>query len=168
MNLTNDERLALLVAIDKKLNAKKDGLLTEAKATARAELMDANDSIGADRKAIIANGEKVGEVGLSYASAKPVILADRMADALSYLADIDLVETIPAKGWESHFKAVGENVVCLDTGEFVDWAIWELSRVKCAAVRGCEPQKVLDALSTKLGGGAEVAGLLMGGDLYDK
>lgn len=168
MNLTNDEKLALLVAVDKKLNAKKDGLLTEAKATARAELMEANDSIGADRKAIMANGEKVGEVGLSYASAKPVILADRMADAIAYLADIDLVETIPAKGWESHFKAVGENVICLDTGEFVDWAIWELSRVKCAAVRGCEPQKVLDALSAKLGGGAEVAGLLMGGDLYDK
>ena len=168
MNLTNDERLALLVAIDKKLNSKKDGLLTEAKATARAELMDANDSIGADRKAIMANGEKVGEVGLSYASAKPVILADRMADAIAYLADIDLVETIPAKGWESHFKAVGENVICLDTGEFVDWAIWELSRVKCAAVRGCEPQKVLDALSAKLGCGTEITGLLMGGDLYDK
>ena len=168
MNLTNDEQLALLVAIDKKLNNRKDGLLTEAKATAKAELMDANESIGADRKAIMVNGEKVGEVGLSYATAKPVILADRMADALAYLADIDLVETTPAKGWESHFKVVDENVICLDTGEFVDWVIWEPSRVKCATVRGCEPQKVLDALSAKLGSRAEVAGLLMGGDLYDK
>lgn len=162
-NLTRDERLAFYIALDKKLNDRRTGILSLMKEDARAELMESYSEIGADRKAIMANGVKVGDMSLTYNSSKPCILADRMEEALDFLEDLDMVERKPKKDWESRFKAIDGRVFCTETGEFVDWAIWQPSSVKCATVRGCKPQDVLDALAPKLNyGSMEFYGLLMG------
>lgn len=159
---TSDERLAFCVALDKRLNNRKDGILTTLKEDSRAELMASFAEMGADRKAIIANGEKVGDVSLSYSTAKPCILADRQQAALDYLEQLGMVERVPKKGWESLFASDGDEVVCTETGEVVDWATWQPSGVRCATVRGCDPDKVVKALKGKLASGAAVVGLLGG------
>lgn len=144
--LDKDSRLALLTALDKQIAPQ----LKEAKAEARQELLDLNRESGADRKAIMVNGAKVGEVGCSYSKAKPFIIDN--AKAIEYLRELGLTEEVPKSGWEEHFALVGDGIACSDTGEIVDFLAWEPSRVKTAAVRGCKPQDVLDALAPQLDG----------------
>ena len=62
MEITKDEQLAFLCALDKRVAP----ALKEAKNEARAEIMDAYAENGTDRKAILVGGEKVGEVGISF------------------------------------------------------------------------------------------------------
>ena len=81
MELTNDEQLALLVAMDKRLKPALD----DAKSEARARLMDGFGKTGDDRHAIRVGTEKVGEVGISYSKAEPVITADKREEAMDFL-----------------------------------------------------------------------------------
>lgn len=146
MNLTDSEKLALLVALDKRVKPQ----LGEMKDSARQSLIEAQAQDGTDRRAIMVGGTKVGEVGVSYSKAAPYIRTERMADAISCLAELGLVETVPAKGWESHFTFAGGKVICTDTGEAVEWAGWEPSRAKTAAIRGCKPEDVMEAFGERL------------------
>lgn len=156
--LTDDERLAVLKAIDKGMKPVRE----ELESAARTELIDRFREDGTDRRAIIAGGVKVGEVGLSYSKPKPYIMMGHETDAISFLEELGLTETVPVKGWESHFSRAGDAVVCSDTGEIVDWAAWQPKEVRTAAVRGCNPQEVMDAMAGRLQG-ANVEQLLLGG-----
>ena len=49
------------------------------------------------------------------------------------------------------------------SAELIDWLEWTPSRAKGASVRGCEPEKVLPALTAKLGPGG-IAAMLGGPD----
>ena len=49
------------------------------------------------------------------------------------------------------------------SAELIDWLEWTPSRAKGASMRGCAPEKVLPALTAKLGTGG-IAALLEGGD----
>ncbi len=158
MRLTNSERLALLVALDKQIKPALD----DAKDYERQSLLEANADDGTDRRAIMVNGVKVGEVGVSYTKAAPYIRPERMNDAIECLAEIGLVDTVPAKGWESHFTYAGGRVICTDTGETVDWAGWEPSAAKSASVRGCKPEDVMEAFGERLTAVDPIA--LLGGD----
>ena len=158
--LTDDERLALLKAIEHQMKPIKE----ELEGDARRGLMERFGEDGTDRRAIIAGGQKVGEVGISYNKPRPYIYKDREAEALDYLESIGLVERTPAKGWESHFKNAGGYVICTDTGEMVDSIGWQGKEPKNAAIRGCEPEEVREALRAQLQGGDELA-LLEGGGL---
>lgn len=153
MNVTKDEQLALLSAIDKRLAP----ALKEAKDEARQDLMERCAQDGTDRRAILVGGEKVGEVGISYSKAAPFIYKERMADALDFLRQVGLVEESPAKGWESDFELIGGNVVYKPTGEVVDWAGWSPKAAKTAAVRGCKPEDVARAFGPRLAGVDAVA-----------
>lgn len=153
--LTNDERLALLAAIDRKVAP----ALKEAKAEACAELMDRCAEDGTDRRAVMVDGRKVGTVGVSYAKERPAIID--MPEALACLRGMGLVEEAPARGWEGHFANVAGTVVAKETGEAVEWAVWEPQRPKGAAVRVDDPQKVLDAFGARLSG--DPLALLEGG-----
>lgn len=146
MELDGDERLALLAAIDKRVAP----LLRQAKDDARAALMEACERDGTDRRAVRVGGEKVGEVGVSYAPAHPAIID--MGAALESLRPMGLVVEAPAKGWEEHFTTAGGAVVAKESGEIADWAVWEPKRPKGAAVRGCAPEDVLGAFGARLGG----------------
>lgn len=146
--LTSDERLALLVALDKQLKPQLD----DAKQEAKYQLMESFETTGADRKAILVDGTKVGEVGMSYSTAKPVPKIGYESDFLDYLESLGLTERTPVKGWEKQFSRAGDSVIHTNSGEIADCMEWEPSRVKSAAVRGCKPDDVLNALQGKLAG----------------
>ena len=146
MEITKDERLAFLAALEKRVKP----ALEDAKAEARAEIMDRYAEDGTDRKAILVGGEKVGEVGISYSKAAPYIYREQMADALEFLRQVGLVQEAPAKGWEQSFDLIGGKVVYKPTGEVVEWAGWNPKAAKTAAVRGCKPEDVMRAFGPRL------------------
>lgn len=158
MNITDSERLALLTALEKRLRPQ----LASAKDAARQSLLEAQAVDGTDRRAIMVNGVKVGDMSVSYSEPAPYIMADRRKDAIECLAELGLVDTVPAKGWESHFTYAGGRVICTDTGETVDWAGWEPSAAKSASVRGCKPEDVMEAFGERLTAVDTIA--LLGGD----
>lgn len=157
MEITKDEQLAFLTALDKRLKPALD----DAKAEARQEIMDRYAEDGTDRKAILVGGEKVGEVGISYSKAAPYIYRERMADALDFLRQVGLVTETPAKGWETKFDLIGGQVVYKPTGEVVEWAGWNPKAAKTAAVRGCKPEDVMRAFGPRLAS-VDVVALLDG------
>lgn len=147
MAITKDEKLALLVAIDKRVTP----ALRYAKDEARAEIMGRYAEDGTDRRAILVGGEKVGEVGVSYSKPAPYIYREQMPAALDFLRSVGLVEEAPAKGWETQFDLIGGQVVYKPTGEVVEWAGWQPKAAKSAAVRGCKPEDVMRAFGQRLG-----------------
>lgn len=155
--LTSDEKLALLEAMMKKLKP----LLDEAKGEAKLELMEMCRQMGVDRKAIMVGEQKVGEIGITYSTAKPAIVPGREKEALDYLAEMGLVDYVPKKGWEKAFAKAGDTVVDSESGEICDFLYWEPSIAKTAALRGCKPDAVLEAIQPKLEGG-DILGLLEG------
>lgn len=157
MQLTNDEQLALLSAMDKRIKPALD----DAKSAARNALLEDFQQTGNDRHAILVAGQKVGDVGISYSKAQPVIKSDQMAEALAFLGSLGLTETSPAKGWENHFAKAGDDIICTDTGEVVGFLLWQPSMAKTAAVRGCKPEDVLTAFQGQLPT-EEIIGLLKG------
>ena len=160
MDYTQDERLAVLTAMQKQI----EPALKEAKGIARQEIMDGFAETHTDRRAIIVGDDKVGEIGISYSKAAPVILKERMDEAVAFLDSIGMVDIVPKKGWEAHFAKAGDKVVCTDTGEMVDWAMWCPKSPKTAAVRGCAPEDVMQALGPRVEG-MSAAALLGDGEL---
>lgn len=149
--MTEDERLALLAALDKRVGP----ALKEAKADAQRALLERCREDGTDRRAVLVGGVKVGEVGISYAKERFTIVNE--AQALECLREMGLTREVPRDGWESAFAYVGGEVVAKETGEAVTWAIWEPSRPKGASVRIKEPQVVLDAFGGRLVGADPLA-----------
>ena len=47
-------------------------------------------------------------IGISYSKAAPVILKERMDEAVAFLDSIGMVDIVPKKGWEAHFAKAGE------------------------------------------------------------
>ena len=151
MELTKDERLIVMEGINKILNDKKAGLLTEAKAEARSELLELHETMGVDRRALMSGNTKLGEVGISYSKAKPFIFGERKEEALAFLLENELAEITPKRGWEEHFARSADGGIFLtDTGEFVDWAGWDEGGAKSASIRGCNPDEILNAMGNKL------------------
>lgn len=157
MEITRDEELAFLKALQKQVKARLDTLEAEAK----DEVMRGFIDDGRDRRPIIIEGVKVGEISLSYSKPKAAIRPGFERDALTYLDSCGLVEYKPATGWEKRFARVGSQVVDQDTGEVVEWAEWIPAVASTAAIRGCKPQDVLNALGAKLQS-LPIAGLLEG------
>lgn len=155
MELTRDEELAMLTALSKRVKERLDELKGEAKLA----LMDMNAEQGIDRRAIRANGQKVGEVGITYASPGPVIDPARQSQAMDYLRELGLVAESPKRGWEKRFAKAGDGVMDVETGELVDFLEWSPGYPKFATIRGCEPGTVLEAMQDRIGG-ESVIGLL--------
>ena len=148
VELTRDEELAILEALNKRIKSRLDELKSETK----YELIEAYAQDGTDRRSIRANGANVGKVSMKFSKAKPVIRAGMNAEALDALECLGLVDYVPSKGWEKHFTHVGDNVYCDLTGELVDWAEWQQELPISAMITGCKPEDVLEALQTKLQG----------------
>lgn len=149
MNITPDEKLALLVAMDKQLKPELDN----AKAEARQALLEGFEETHADRRAVMVGTEKVGEVGISFSTARPYMLPDREEDALAYLSQHGLTVEKPCNGWEKGFKYVDGHVIDNYTGEDVsDLFGWQPSTAKTASVRGCKPADVAEAFQGRLSG----------------
>lgn len=153
MELTKDESLAFYEALNKWLNDKKKGVLTEAKAEARNELLGMFNENGVNRRALMCGNVQVGEIGVSFSKPRPYIFGERMEEALGFLLENGLAEIKPKTGWEDAFKRLPDgSIILAETGEFVDWLGWDDGGAKTATVRGCKPEDVLGALAPKLAG----------------
>lgn len=144
--ITTDEKLALLTVIDKTVKRELD----EAKLKARQQLLELAEQGLADRKPILVNGQKVGEVGASYAKPKPVIIDE--VQALKFLQEHGLTVQQPVAGWEKFFAKAGDVVVFTDSGEVANGIQWEEARPKGATVRVPDNQAVIDAFGERLTG----------------
>lgn len=154
--MTRDERLALMVAVEKAIKPQ----VADAKAEAKAELLEAYERDHTDRRALVVGDEKVGEVGIVRRASKPRIAPGREAEALSYLRSKGLTVEVPSEGWERRFAQAANHAYDVETGEMVDWLEWEPQPLS-ASVRGCRPEDVAAAFGARLGS-ASVAGLLGG------
>ena len=154
--LTRDERLAVLVAMEKVLETQVE----EAKAEARDDLVAEFARTYSKSRPLFAGGEQVGKVSVKIADAKPQIAAGREAEAMEYLRKRKLTEERPAKGWERRVAVEGGHVLDPVTGEVLGFFVAVPPKVT-AAVTGCEPGKVAQALGPALSG-QTVAGLLAG------
>lgn len=155
-NLTNDEYLALVVAVDKTVAARAK----EAKNAACADLVGQAIDGQSDRRPVMVGGVKVGEIGASYSKPAPVITD--MKKAIEELRAKGLTQEVPVKGWEDYYTSLAGLVADKDTGELVEWAEWEPKRVKGAAVRIPDAQAVLDAFGTRIADAGGALALLEG------
>lgn len=142
MEMTKNEKLAFLKALEKMV--KKE--LSVIEAEAKDEVMAGYIRDGRDRYSIIIGDAKVGEIGLSYSKAKPAIKPGCELAALVYLGEHGLTELKPVKDWEKRFERIGFNIVDKETGEVVDWAEWLPKTANTAAIRDCKPEDVIPAL----------------------
>ena len=154
--LTRDERLALLVAMENVLKPQVEAAKDEARDDMVAEFARTYSK----SRALFAGGEKVGTVSVRLGSAKPQIAAGREDEAMEWLRKRKLTEERPAKGWEGHVAVAGGKVLDPVTGEVLGFFVAVPPKVT-AAVTGCEPGKVAEALGPALSG-QTVAGLLAG------
>lgn len=141
--MTDDERLALLTAISKNIDAE----LKQLKSAAKAELNEIMYDTGADRKPIKIGDEKVGEIALTYHKPCPVII-DHDA-SIDYLRDLGLTKEVPISGWESCFSRCGEKVVHTDSGEICDFMQWQGRIPNYAKITGCDAVDVKNSLESK-------------------
>lgn len=148
MELSKYEELALLKAYKTKV----DERYKEVEAELKDELIADYAEKGVDRLAVKCCDVKVGSMSVAVTKPEPVIKADMMDAAIDWLVANDLAEVVPKKGWQDHVVIAGESVMDKETGELLDWAIVNPSRVKSVMVRGCKPQDVLDAMAPKLNG----------------
>lgn len=153
MQLTRSERIALLTVLERRIRQRLD----DDKDEERQELLENFADTHCDRKALMVGDAKVGEVAVSFATAKPVIKPECQALALAELDEMGLAELVPAKGWEDGFALVGGDVVRKDTGEVCDWLMWQPSYAKTTVVRGIKEEKVRDAFGPRLEGVDAVA-----------
>ena len=142
--MDNDYQLALLSALDKRIKPR----LEEAKAQAKYALMEQNQTDGTDRRAIRINDVKVGEVGISYSKAKPICKPGREKAFEDWLLDNGLATVSPIKGWENAVAHAGNAVLDKTSGEILDFLDWQASLPLSAAVRGCKPEDVLEAIGS--------------------
>ena len=156
MELTADEQLALLVAYKKKL----EPIVKDHEGIARQALLELCGETGCDRRPIVIDGEKVGEVGVSFTKAQAIIDPSREGEALDFLEQFGLVEKVPAKGWHDAFARVGNDVVHKESGEICPFLMWQERVAKSASIRGCKPEDVLQAFHGKLNPGQELTRLL--------
>ena len=163
-----EEKLALANAIEKRAKKVSD----ECKQTLRDELIES----GYDRKSIIINGSKIGEVSISYTKPKPCVLFDKSKEAFVFfvqngLVDYTKIEQVLNKDWDKQFSKIGDQVIFNDTGEVCDFLIWQPSTISRVNVNGCKSSYDLnkseqskytgvDVVFTDKLTGAEVFGLL--------
>ena len=156
MELTRDEALALMVAVEKAVKAR----VADAKAEAKAALLEDYEYDHTDRRALVVGDERVGEVGIVRKAPRLRIAPGREAEAMSYLRAKGLTVEVPSEGWERRFGQAANHAYDVETGEMVDWLEWEAQPLS-ASVRGCRPEDVAAAFGARLAS-ASVAGLLGG------
>lgn len=156
MELTRDEALALMVAVEKAVKVR----VADAKAEAKAALLEDYEYDHTDRRALVVGDERVGEVGIVRRAPRLRIVPGREAEAISYLRSKGLTVEVPAEGWERRFAQASSHAYDVETGEMADWLEWEPQPLS-ASVRGCRPEDVAVAFGARLAS-ASVAGLLGG------
>lgn len=173
MQLTANESLAVLTALQKAVKERLDAVRAEADAAMLADY----EADGVVRKALKVNGAKVGDYlvvmtaddwavtdagaledfALTYGFARPVlsIRPECMAAAVKLVEGIDpflLQEEVKLNAdWKKLLTNTGGVATFLDSGEPVPGVEPLPPRVKCTQVRGCKPSDVVPQIR-QLGG----------------
>lgn len=155
--LTKDEELALMRVLKKRI----DQRIKDIEGDAKDRLLASYEEDGYDRRPVKVNGEPIGSIAISYSAAKPVIDPFAQTKALDYLEGCGLTERAPKKGWEERFAQCGSDVIDCETGEVVDFLLWEPKRPKCVRTT-IKEEEAVKALRPMLVG--ESVAALMGGD----
>ena len=158
MELTRDEKLVFLKALQKKVENELKFLEGEAKDEVLRRFVEDGDS---DRRPIFINGVRVCEIALAYSKPKVGIRPGHEWLAIEYLEGCGLVQKVPVKDWEDRFTMVNGKVVDQDTGEVCEWAEWTPAVATTAKINKFKPEEALQALGDKLSG-VNLAGLLEG------
>lgn len=145
MELTRDEKLAFLKALEKMVKKELETLEAEAK----DEVMAGFIKDGRDRRPLIINNRKVGDISLRYSAAKVAIRPGWEREAMSYLEDCGLIQYKPVTGWEKRFMRVGTDIIDKKTGEVVDFLEWLPRVASTATINECKPEDVIPAFESK-------------------
>lgn len=143
--MTNDEILALCVAMDKRLKE----VMSEVKQDARDNLIRLNETTGADRKPIKVRGIKVGNVSMREGHEKVEMVPGMESEAIAYLESKGLTETVPKKGWEDSLSMSDGTVFDPETGEELPF-MRTVRTPDSAQVTGCKPDDVVSAFGDYL------------------
>lgn len=152
MELTQDEKLAYLTALEKSLKKALEDIKLDYKTGIEAVY----EQFGMDRKAILVNGQKVGEVRMNYNAAGPEINPENELEAVEFLMECGLCKTVPVAGWKKRFELVTgkdgtEYIQYKPTGEDVsELFYWAGKTPKVPSFTGCEPQEVQQAFGNRL------------------
>ncbi len=173
MQLSVNERLAMLTALQKAVKVELDATRAEADAS----MLESYENDGVVKKALKVGGVKVGDYivvltsgdwavtdadaledfALTYGFAKTElsIKPECMAAAVKLIEATDpfmLAETVTLdKDWKGYVANTGGAATFLDSGEIVPGIEPLPPRVKCTQVRGCKPEDVVPLLR-QLGG----------------
>ena len=159
--------VAVITALEKYVKQEK----ASARLKADALIYDAYEAIGADRIPIEMDGEKVGEITITFTTPSPVItdmeayeawatendLTQEHVEVIADRLDIekvramwpDAVRTSRAAAQpsaiEEQLTRAGEKVIYTPTGEIIPGVAYTERRPKHTVVRGCKPEDVLPA-----------------------
>lgn len=180
MQLSVNEQLAMLTALQKAVKQKLDEVRTEADAS----MLESYEDDGVVKKALKVGGVKVGdyivvltaddwavtnEAALEdfalcngLAETRLSIKPECMAAAVKIVEEIDpflLTEEVKlAPDWKKYLTNTGGVATFLDTNQAVPGVAPAPPRVKCTQVRGCKPEDVVPQMQ-RLGG---IDALLLG------
>lgn len=173
MQLSINEELAVLTALQKAVKARLD----DVRAQADASMLDSYEEDGVVKKALKLGGVKIGDYlvvltaddwavtnaaaledfALTYGFAKQElsIKPECMASAVKLIESTDpfmLQETVTLnRDWKNYITNTGGTPTFLDSGEIVPGIEALPPRVKCTQVRGCKPEDVVPRIAA-LGG----------------
>lgn len=180
MQLSVNEQLAMLTALQKAVKQKLDEVRTEADAS----MLESYEDDGVVKKALKVGGVKVGdyivvltaddwavtdEAALEdfalcngLAETRLSIKPECMAAAVKIVEEIDpflLTEEVRlSSDWKKYLTNTGGIATFLDTNQAVPGVVPVPPRVKCTQVRGCKPEDVVPQ-TQRLGG---IDALLLG------
>ena len=160
MELTRDEELAALKILKRRI----DERLEDLEAPIKRDLLDAFGDDGVDSKRIEVGGYKVGGYTVVPAKLKPIISPGREKEALEFLGDLGLTETVPIRGWERYIVNVGGKAVHSGTGQMTDSIEFAFGKLPYIRATGFKDDDVLDAFQARGIGSGEVMRLLGGSD----
>ncbi len=165
MQLSVNEQLAVLTALQKAVKERLDVVRSEADAS----MLESYEDDGVVKKALKIGGVKVGDylvvltsddwavtdaealedfaLTYGFATSKLFIKPECMDAAVKLIEAADpfmLCETVSLnKDWKSYVANTGGTPTFLDSGEIVPGIEPLPPRVKCTQVRGCKPEDVV-------------------------
>lgn len=165
MQLSVNEQLAILTALQKAVKERLDAVRAEADAT----MLESYEDDGVVKKALKVGGVKVGDyivvlttddwavtdaealqdfaLAYGFAATKLEIKPECMDAAVKLIEATDpfmLRETVTLnKDWKNFITNTGGTPTFLDSGELVPGIEALPPRVKCTQVRGCKPEDVV-------------------------
>lgn len=143
--LTNSERIAMLRVLKRQV----DDALKDAEGQLKDSMLEAYQTSGVDRVALLVGDVRVGQMTVVPAKSEPTIMPGREAEALAFLAGAGLTREVPVKDWREYFSVVAGQCVLNATGEVCDAIALEVTKAPYIRPSGFKPDEVRDAFQAR-------------------